>query len=106
MGGLLPEEYQQKEDRAPEQTLYTCCNAQVQSLQGAANSAGIYENLGITAGLPGIKAEGSLSIIWEWAGCLGGWRLFIGITLKNKCKTFNSSSGFDRNYVKVQGTWN
>lgn len=29
----------------------------------------------------GIKAEGSLSIIWEWAGCLGGWRLFIGITI-------------------------
>lgn len=37
--------------------------------------------------LPGIKAEGSLSIVHKWTLSFGCWGLIVGVSLRNKCKT-------------------
>lgn len=37
--------------------------------------------------LPGIKAEGCLSIVHEWAVSFSGCGLFNGVALRRKCKT-------------------
>lgn len=37
--------------------------------------------------LPGIKAEGSLSIIDKWTVSFSHCRLFVGVTLRKKCKS-------------------